>query len=142
MTKMLRRRYFALALLALSLALSLFAQQPPSKNKQPEPVFEPFKAEKSVEVGVFYLKKKNYDAAIERFLDALRYKPGFARPHLLLGQAYERKGEFEESIVHYNAYLEILPRADDAKKVRKKIDDLTRKLERQSAKKKKSSPGG
>ena len=142
MTQMIRGLQLALFLLALSAAGTALAQAKPAKNTQPEPVFEPFKAEKSVEVGMFYLKKKNYDAAIERFQDALRYKPGFARPHLLLGQAYEKKRDFEESISHYTAYLEILPNADDAKKVRKKITDLTKKVERENARRKKSNRGG
>jgi tetratricopeptide (TPR) repeat protein len=128
---MIRRVAFALCLLALLFAGVAPAQKKPQKNTQPEPTFEPFKAEKSVEIGMFYLKKKNYDAAIERFQDALRFKPGFARPHFLLGQAYEKKGDFEDSILHYTAYLEILPNAEDAKKVRKKITGLEKKLERE-----------
>jgi tetratricopeptide (TPR) repeat protein len=121
----------ALLLLVLIAAAPAPAQKKPQKNTQPDPVFEPFKAEKSVEVGMYYLKKKNYDAAIERFQDALRFKPGFARPHLLLGRAYEKKGDLEDSILHYTAYLEILPNAEDAKKVRKKITGLEKKLQRE-----------
>ena len=128
---MIRCRTLAMFLLVLFAAGPALAQGQPQKNTQPEPVFEPFKAEKSVEVGMYYLKKKNYDAAIERFQDALRFKPGFARPHLLLGRAYEKKGDFEDSILHYTAYLEILPNAEDAKKVRKKIAGLEKKLERE-----------
>ena len=127
---MLRRFQCGILLLALLAAGSAPAQKKPQKNTQPQPVFEPFKAEKSVEIGMYYLKKKNYDAAIDRFRDALRYKPGFARPHFLLGKAFEGKREYEDSILHYNAYLEILPNADDAKEVRKKIASLENKLQR------------
>ncbi|MCL5287426.1 MAG: tetratricopeptide repeat protein [Acidobacteria bacterium] len=139
---MMRRVAFALCLLVLLAAGAGLAQTKPQKNTQPEPVFEPFKAEKSVEVGMFYLKKKNYDAAIERFLDAVRYKPGFARPHFLLGRAFEGKREWEEAIIHYNAYLEILPNADDAKKVRKKIASLHKKVAREKARKSQANRGG
>lgn len=138
---MIRRGHLVLFLFTLLATGPALAQTKPQKNVQPEPVFEPFKAEKSVEIGMFYLKKKNYDAAIERFLDALRYKPGFARPHLLLGQAYEKKGQLDDAIMHYTAYLEVLPNADDAKKVRKKIEDLTKKVERENARRKKSNRG-
>jgi tetratricopeptide (TPR) repeat protein len=131
----------ALLLLVLIAAAPAPAQKKPQKNTQPDPVFEPFKAEKSVEVGMYYLKKKNYDAAIERFQDALRFKPGFARPHLLLGRAYEKKGDFEDSILHYTAYLEILPNAEDAKKVRKKITGLEKKLERERNRRSGSNQG-
>ena len=130
MIRMLRRFQCGLLLVVLLAAGSAPAQKKPQKNSQPESTFEPFKAEKSVEIGMYYFKKKNYDAAIDRFQDALRYKPGFARPHLLLGKAYERKGEYEDAILHYNAYLEILPNAEDAKEVRKKIASLDKKLQR------------
>jgi tetratricopeptide (TPR) repeat protein len=139
---MIRRCQLALLMLALFAASPAPAQKKPQKNAQPEAVFEPFKAEKSVEVGMYYLKKKNYDAAIERFQDALRYKPGFARPHLLLGQAFEKKGEFEESILHYTAYLEIVPNADDANKVRRKIAGLKKHLERERDRRSKPNRGG
>lgn len=139
---MLRRCHLALLVLALFAAGPAPAQKKPQKNTQPAPVFEPFKAEKSVEVGMYYLKKKNYDAAIERFQDALRYKPGFARPHLLLGQAYEKKGDLEQSILHYTAYLEILPNADDAKKIRKKIANLENKLQRERNRRARPTRGG
>jgi tetratricopeptide (TPR) repeat protein len=138
---MLRRLHCGILLLILLAAASAPAQKKPQKNSQPEPVFEPFKAEKSVEIGLFYLKKKNYDAAIDRFQDALRYKPGFARPHLLLGKAFERKGDYENSILHYNAYLEILPNADDAKEVRKKIASLDKKLQRAKSRSSNSTRG-
>jgi Tfp pilus assembly protein PilF len=138
---MIRRCQLALLLLALFAAGPSSAQKKPQTNSQPESAFEPFKAEKSVEVGMFYLKKKNYDAAIERFLDALNYKPGFARPHLLLGEAFEKKREFEDSIMHYTAYLEILPNAGDADKVRKKITQLEKKLERERKRRNRPNQG-
>ncbi len=139
---------FRRILLLLSLALVFSGPAPaqmqskPAPNTQPEPVFEPYKAEKDVEVGTFYLKKKNYDAAIERFLHALKYKPNFARPHFLLGKAFEKKGDFENAVRHYQAYLEILPNAPDAAKVRKKIADLEKKLEKAKDRGKRPSGAG
>lgn len=139
---MLRRIQFAMLVLAVIAAGSAPAQKKPQKNTQPEPVFEPFKAEKSVEIGTYYLKKKNYDAAIERFLDALEQKPGFALPHRLLGQAYEKKGELDDALSHYRAYLEILPNAGDAAKVRKKIAALDKKLEKEKIRRRRPNAGG
>ena len=110
--------------------------QPPPKQQAPhlpapqEPTFDPYHAEKSVEVGLFYMKKGNYDAAIERFEDATRFKPSFARPYLLLGEAHEKNGENAEAVQSYQKYLEILPSAGDAARVRKRIARLTRELER------------
>lgn len=101
--------------------------------------YDPYRAEKNLEIGMFYLKKKNYDAAIERFQESIRYKPNFARPHRLIAEAYEKKGEKAEAVNYYQKYLEILPQAEDAAKVRRRIEKLTRELERQRARRKRSS---
>lgn len=125
------RRKWITAVLLLGLGAgggALFAQE-----EQP---YNPYRAEKSVEVGLFYFKKKNYDAAIERFKDAIRFKPNFARPHQLLGESYEKKGDKKEAIAWYRKYLEILPSADNADAIRKRIDKLTREIEQDAVRRK------
>ena len=37
--------------------------------------FIPPRAEKSVEIGTFYLKKRNYKAALSRFQEAIKNRP-------------------------------------------------------------------
>ncbi len=92
------------AVLLLTNAPSMRAQQidpstpppPPPAEAPPEPpppaelVFDPLHAQKSIDVGTFYLKKGNYDAAIDRFIDATRFQPKLAIPWKLLGEAYEK----------------------------------------------------
>ncbi|HJY85226.1 MAG TPA: tetratricopeptide repeat protein [Candidatus Acidoferrales bacterium] len=129
--------------IAVSLLLSsghLFPQEPPERKQEQkqepkrelkqEPDFDPYHAEKSVEIGEFYLKKGNYDAAIDRFQDAVRYKPRFAKPYLLMGEAYEKKGDKAEAVKAYRNYLDILPAGEDAAKARKRIEKLSRDLAR------------
>ncbi len=101
--------------------------------------FDPFLAEKNIEIGEYYLKKKNYDAAIDRFKEAIRYKSNFARPHRLLGETYEKKGDKAEAVNYYQKYLEILPGAEDAAKVRKRIAQLQREMKRETTGKKRPS---
>ena len=114
-----------LVLLLLAYAASARAQSPPEP-----PPFDPLHAEKNIEVGNYYMKKGNYDAAIERFQEAARLKPNFARPYRLLGEAYEKKGDKAEAVKAYRKYLEILPAAEDAGKVHKRVEKLSRELER------------
>jgi predicted Zn-dependent protease len=77
-----------------------------------------------MEVGTFYFKKGNYDAAIDRFLDATHLQPRLARPWKLLGEAYEKKHADASAAQAYKRYLELLPRAEDAEKTRKRIAAL------------------
>jgi tetratricopeptide (TPR) repeat protein len=104
--------------------------QPPPPPPPEEPVYDPLHAEKSIEVGLYYMKKNNYDAAIERFQDAAKSKPNFARPYLLMGEAYEKKGARPEAVKALETYLKILPNAPDADKVRKRIEKLNQELEK------------
>ena len=105
-------------------------QAPVERAPQDPSAYDPYHAEKSLEVGMYYFKKRNYDAAIERFQEAARYKPNFARAYHLLGEAYEKKGDKGEAVKAYRKYLEILPSAEDAGKIRKRINKLTREQER------------
>jgi len=107
------------------------AEAPPAPA---EPVFDPLHAEKSIEVGTFYLKKGNYDAAIDRFLDATRFQPKLARPWRLLGEAYEKKHDTSSAIESYKKYLEVFPGAEDAAKVKKRIAMLEEKTGEQASK--------
>ncbi len=97
-------------------------------------MFDPFHAEKSIEIGTFYMKKGNYDAAIDRFMEATHYQPTLARPWKLLGEAYEKKQDNGNAIESYKMYLKILPRAEDAAKVRKRIATLEEKTVQQASK--------
>lgn len=107
--------------------------RPPDEAPPPEETFNPYRAEKNVEIGRYYLKKGNYDAAIERFEEAARYKPRFAVPQRLLGEAYEKKGDKAQAVQAYQKYLEILPHASDADKIQKHILRLKRELDQENA---------
>ncbi len=97
----------------------------PGAKKAPDlPRYDPLRAEKDIEVGNFYLKKGNVDAAIDRYRDAIEYRPNYALPHKLLAQALEKKRLKKEAIRSYTRYLEIYPHAEDAEKIRQRIDQL------------------
>jgi tetratricopeptide (TPR) repeat protein len=72
-------------------------------------VWNPHKAEKDVEVGDFYFKRKNYRAALDRYREALYYKYDDAVATFRLGVCQEKIGEGEEARKAYQSYLRILP---------------------------------
>jgi hypothetical protein len=115
---------------------------PPLEDSTPDPpappsgpVFDPLHAERSLEVGRFYLNKGAYDAAIDRFVEASNYQPTLAMPWKLLGEAYEKKHEYSKAVESYNKYLRVLPHAADAPKIKKTISDLEEKAAQESPKK-------
>ncbi len=87
--------------------------------------YDPHKAEKDVEVGDFYFKRKNYKAAISRYRSALTWKPNDAVATFRLAQALERNGELAEARRNYEAYLKILPHGPNAEEAQKAVERLT-----------------
>jgi tetratricopeptide (TPR) repeat protein len=100
------------------------------QNAPDQPTWDPLRAEKDLEVGQFYMKKGDLDAAIDRFQDATTAKPGYAIPFRFLGEAQEKKGLKKQALKSYQRYLDLYPHAEDGDKVRKKIDKLYKELEK------------
>ncbi|HSA92723.1 MAG TPA: tetratricopeptide repeat protein [Terriglobales bacterium] len=86
--------------------------------------YDPHQAEKDIEVGEFYLKRKNYKAAIYRFRSALENKPNYALAIFRLAQALEPTGEVEEARGLYERYLQILPNGELAAEAHKALERL------------------
>jgi tetratricopeptide (TPR) repeat protein len=101
------------------------------QNASDQPTWDPLRAEKDLEVGQYYMKKGDVDAAIDRFQDATTAKPGYAIPFRFLGEAQEKKGLKKQAIKSYQRYLDLYPHAEDGDKVRKKIDKLYKEVEKE-----------
>jgi tetratricopeptide (TPR) repeat protein len=115
------------------------AKKPAGKNKNSDvatsnapdqPVWDPLRADKDIQVGHYYMDKGDVDAAIDRFEDAIVAKPGYAIPYRYLGEAQEKKGQKRLAAKSYQRYLDLYPHAEDAAKVRKKIEKLYKELEK------------
>ena len=95
--------------------------------------WDPHKAQKSVEVGDFYLKRKNYSAAIDRYREALQYKPNDAMATFRLAQALEQDQKSEDARKEYANYLKILPHGPNAPEARKALERLRKTAVNQSS---------
>ncbi len=96
----------------------------------PAPAFDPLHSERSLDVGNFYLKKGEYDAAIDRFEEAARDNPKSAKPYLLLGETYEKKNDSSSAITAYRKYLDLFQKAPDRDKILRRIEKLQGKPDR------------
>jgi tetratricopeptide (TPR) repeat protein len=104
--------------------------------------YDRYHAEENVDVGVFYLKRGRYDAAISRFKEALRDQPDNTDALLHLGEAYEKKGDPAAAIKNYRKYVHLVPYAKDARKIRERIKKLSRQERKRSAKPPRTSRSG
>jgi tetratricopeptide (TPR) repeat protein len=99
----------------------------PSGNEPDDKAFQPWdphRADKDVEVGTWYLKLKNYRAALERFNDALLYKPNDAEATFGLAVTQEKLDLFTQARKNYSKYLEILPEGPRAKECHEALTRL------------------
>jgi len=99
-----------------------------TKNAPDQPAWDPLRAEKDLEVGQYYMKKGDLDAAIDRFQDATVAKPGYAVPFKYLGEAQEKKGLKKQAIKSYQRYLDLYAHAEDGDKVQKRIEKLWKEV--------------
>ena len=99
----------------------------PAEDESVLTPWDPHKAAKDVEVGQYYLKLKNYRAALERFNHALTYKPNDAEAIFGLAITQEKLDLLSLSAQNYRKYLEILPngpRSKDAEEGLKRVEPL------------------
>jgi outer membrane protein assembly factor BamD (BamD/ComL family) len=88
--------------------------------KEPNPKL----AERDVTIGNFYMKNKNYAAAIQRFLEAIEYKKDSHQAYEGLIRAYEKNGEIRNAIKACKDFLENNPDSPKAAAFRNKIAKL------------------
>ena len=103
-------------------------QEPESDVQEMHP-YDPHRAEKNVEVGDYYMKRKNYRAAESRYREALEYKPNDAIATFRLAVVLEKTGELEEARQSYQEYLKILPQGPFAAEAKKALERLKPKKE-------------
>lgn len=89
--------------------------------------WDPHKALKDIEVGDFYFKRKNYQAALDRYKEALYYKDNDAVATFRIAQCDEKLGNVEQALENYEAYLKILPHGPLAEETQKSIVRLRAK---------------
>jgi len=104
-----------------------------TQSAEDQPKWDPLRAEKDLEVGQYYMRRGDVDAAIDRFQDAIEAKPGYAVPFRYLGEAQEKKGLKKQAVKSYKRYLDLYPHAEDKEKIQKKIDKLYKEIEKRKS---------
>lgn len=100
---------------------------PPSENEDVIEMrpYDPHRAEKNIEVGDFYFKRKSYYAAMSRYCEALQWKPNDAVATFRLAEALNRSGDLAGARDNYRGYLKILPEGPLAAAARKALERIS-----------------
>jgi Tfp pilus assembly protein PilF len=92
--------------------------------KEPNPVL----AVQNVNIGNYYLKQKNYAAAIQRFLEAIEYQVDLLKAYDGLAEAYEKNGQSQKAVTAYHDFLKKNPDSPMAKQFRARITRLEKRI--------------
>ena len=139
-------RNFALAVFMLFLVTAQAQDAPqPSRQpvlirdtdladeKEPEPVQilepDPVQSKQNLNVGNTYYKRRNYAAAISRYIDAIAWQPDSIPAHEALARAYEKTGNLAQAIQTLKTVTERNPDYPKNREFRSKIVELEKKLE-------------
>ncbi|MGH9430684.1 MAG: tetratricopeptide repeat protein [Terriglobia bacterium] len=93
-------------------------------------------AKTSVDIGNFYLRRKDYRGALSRFKEAMKTDPYYAPAYLGLGKAYDKMGFKPEALADYQKYLDNLDsekQADRARGVHRAINRLKHEIAEEQA---------
>lgn len=77
--------------------------------------WNPMKANKDIQIGDFYFKRRNYKAALDRYKEALYYKNNDAAASFRVAECEEKLGDRAEARKYFEQYLKILPEGPLAK---------------------------
>jgi tetratricopeptide (TPR) repeat protein len=98
-----------------------------STEAEPPKELNPLLAEQNISIGNFYLKRKNYAAAIQRYLDALEYKPDSVQACEALARAYEKNGDLSKAAGAYRDFIAKNPDSPKSGEFRARLDKLEKK---------------
>jgi tetratricopeptide (TPR) repeat protein len=90
--------------------------------------YNPMKALKAIEVGDYYYKQANYNAAISRYREALDFKPHDGEATFKLAEVLNKTGDLPGATENYQDYLKVLPNGPHAKKAKDALEKLKAKM--------------
>jgi tetratricopeptide (TPR) repeat protein len=81
--------------------------------------FNPIRAKKEYNVGMFYMHKSSYRAAVKRFIEATRWNPGWEEAYLRLGEAQMKLKHTDDARKSLAKVIELAPDSKEAKEAKK-----------------------
>ena len=101
-------------------------------EREPEPAPprepNPARSKDNLERGNFYFKRKNYSAAISRYIEAIAWQENSIPAHEALARAYEKNGELNKAIRIIEIVIEKNPDSQKNREFQEKIAGLRKKL--------------
>jgi outer membrane protein assembly factor BamD (BamD/ComL family) len=100
-----------------------------TEKKVEEEIFtrDPELAKKNVEVGDFYLKKKNYRAAESRYRRAIKFNTEWPKAYEKLIKLFEKQGDLDSAIEVCYEFVDSNPSSKKARAFEKRAGEFKEK---------------
>ena len=100
------------------------------KEPEPEPPKDPdpARSKENLDIGNTYYKRRNYTAAISRYIEAISWQESSIPAHEALARAYEKSGDFTKAIETLEAVIGKNPDSPKNRGFTTKIANLRKKL--------------
>ena len=116
-------------LILLASSVRSFAQPPDEANPPEEDesvapkkyVLNPLESERNIKVGNYYWDKKNYRAALGRYLDATRYNPSSQEAFFKVGEAEKKLKNKEAAKTAFQKVIQLAPDSKLAQEAKRKL---------------------
>jgi pentatricopeptide repeat protein len=89
--------------------------------------YNPLLASQNLKVGNYYFKKRNYDAAIQRYLDAIGFQPNLSDAYTALARAYEKNGNLSKAIRVFKEFVQKNPDSPKVAEFQTQAEKLEKK---------------
>jgi len=98
------------------------------KEEEKIKIHDPEQAKKSVEIGDFYAKRKNYDAAEMRYREAIEYNLKWDVSYRKLIKLLEKQDKYAAAMEICRLFIENNPDSEKVKSFQKSAQKLQKKL--------------
>jgi len=88
---------------------------------------DPLKAREHLEIGDFYYRRKNYEAAADRYREAVKNNPRWTKAYEKLIKVLETLEEFPEAILTCEQFIQTNGTSSDVKRFEKWSEKLRKK---------------
>jgi tetratricopeptide (TPR) repeat protein len=89
--------------------------------------YNPQLASQNLKVGNYYFRQKNYDAAIQRYLEAIGFQPGLADAYEALARTYEKNGSLSKAIQVFKEFIQKNPESPKVAEFREQAERLEKR---------------
>ena len=90
-------------------------------------------AREHINIGNFYFKRDNFQAAADRYRDAIECDPRWVKPYEKLIRTLEKLGSFQEALEICQQFTEIDPTSKDAERFQKWHRELSERATKEAS---------